>query len=98
MQNLNTYKGKDVVVTTLIKTLQVTFFVMYICKYEKKWLCIFEFSNLSDALYHSYYKEKVFVLVVFLMMSFRLIVSVDTLSGFIQIFWTVSPVPLIHEH
>lgn len=64
---------------------------MYICKYTKKWLCIFEFSNLSDALYHSYSKEFVFVVVdvfflFFLMMSFRLLVSVDTLTGFLQIF------------
>lgn len=35
MQNLNTYKGKDVLVTTLHTTVKVIFFVMYICKYEK---------------------------------------------------------------
>lgn len=34
----------------------VFFFALYICKY-KKWLCIFEFNNLSDALYHSYSKK-----------------------------------------
>lgn len=56
MHNLNTYKGKDVLVTTLHTTVKVIFFAMYKCKYEK-WLCIFEFSNLSDALYHSYSKE-----------------------------------------
>lgn len=35
MQNLNTYKGKDVLVTTLHTTVKVIFFAMYICKYEK---------------------------------------------------------------
>lgn len=58
MQNLKTYKGKDVLVTTLHTTVKVIFFAM--CTYvnmRKKWLCIFEFSNLSDALYDSYSKD-----------------------------------------
>lgn len=41
--------------------------------------------------------KTVFVVVVFLMMSFRLSESVDTLTGFIQIFG-LSRVPLNHEH
>lgn len=65
MQNLNT-KGKDVLAATLHTTLKVIFIAVYICKYQKKWLCIFEFSKLSEALYHSYSKESLVVLGFFL--------------------------------
>lgn len=88
MQNLNT-KGKDVLAVTLHTTLKVIFIAVYICKYKKKWLCIFEFSKLSEALYHSYSKES--LVGFFSMMSFRLLVSTDTLTGFIQFFFRLCP-------
>lgn len=64
MQNLNT-KGKDVLAATIHTTLKVIFIAVYICKYKKKWLCIFEFSKLSEALYHSYSKESLVVVFFF---------------------------------
>lgn len=65
MQNLNTYKGKDVLVTTLHTTIKVFALLCTYVNIRKKWLCIFEFSNLSDALYYSYSKEYDCFVVVF---------------------------------